>query len=47
MVEAEVDGRNVTLSGNAHSYSEIGSAGFTAWMATGVARVKNNLSVAQ
>lgn len=44
-ISVEVNGGNVTLSGNVHSYSEKSNARWAALCAAGVTSVKNNLHI--
>ncbi len=44
-ISVEVNGGNVTLSGNVHSYSEKSDARWAALCAAGVTSVKNNLHI--
>ncbi len=44
-INVAVNGSCVTLSGNVHSYSEIGDAALAAWNAPGVSKVENNLKL--
>ncbi len=44
-INVAVKGSCVTLSGNVHSYSEIGDAALAAWNAPGVSQVENNLKL--
>jgi osmotically-inducible protein OsmY len=45
-IEVEVNGDQVTLSGNVHSFSEVENARFAAWCTPGVMNVQNNLRIA-
>ncbi len=44
-INVAVKGSCVTLSGNVHSYTEIGDAAMAAWNAPGVLQVENNLKL--
>lgn len=44
-INVVVNGSSVTLSGNVHSYSEIGDAALAAWNAPGVTKVENHLKL--
>ncbi len=44
-INVAVNGSGVTLSGNVHSYSEIGDAELAAWNAPGVLKVENHLKL--
>ncbi len=44
-IKVTVSGSHVTLTGDVHSFSEIGDAGLAAWNAPGVTRVENELKL--
>ena len=44
-IRVDVSADKVTLSGDAHSLSEIETAGFAAWSAPGVCAVENNMKI--
>ena len=46
-IGVSVSGDKVTLTGKVHSFSEIEDARLAAWMAPGVMKVENNLTISQ
>ncbi len=46
-IKISVSGDTVTLSGKVHSYAESSDERHAAWMAPGVSRVENNLTISQ
>lgn len=44
-IKVTVSGSHVTLTGDVHSFSEVGDAGMAAWNAPGVTRVQNELKL--